>query len=51
MLKQKKEQKVHNGIKTAGKNGLYEKDLLLMAWKMLDRRGSLQPFRGHREKR
>ena len=32
------------------KNGLWTKDLLQMAWKMLKRRGSLQPFRGHRER-
>ena len=33
------------------KNGLYKKDLLQMAWKMLKRRGSLKPFDGHRDRK
>lgn len=32
----------------AGKNGLQKEDLFLMAWKMLKRRGTTEPFRGHR---
>ena len=32
-------------------NGLYKKDLELMAWKMLKRRGSIQPFKGHRDRK
>jgi hypothetical protein len=51
ILKQKKEQKKGACLGRLHKNGLFEKDLLLMAWKMLKRRGSLQPFQGHRDRR
>jgi hypothetical protein len=53
ILKQKKDQKKGNeyGPLASIKKGFFEKDVLLMAWKMLKRRGSLQPFQGHRDRR
>jgi hypothetical protein len=38
-MRKRKKEDVHDT--TVGKNGLYTKDLMLMAWKMLKRRGNL----------